>query len=86
MPIHRVTKPSPGAKAGPKVRGKTRSTPRARGRRAAKKKSNEAALRAARVARGKRLIEDPNYPSPAVIQSVARLLARNAEIADDNYL
>ena len=66
-------------------------TPPADPRRVAKSKSTparaaQAAVRAAKVARAKRLIEDPDYPPPQVIQSVARLLARNAKIAEDSSL
>lgn len=91
MPIHRETKPSAGPNAGSEVRGKPRATPRAIPRGAAKSKGTpasaaQAAVRAAKVARAKRLIEDPNYPPPQVIQSVAQLLARNAKIAEDPSL
>ena len=91
MPIHRVTKPSSRPIAEPKVRKKKRSTSRARARHVGKKKSSpvsepQPAVRAAKVARGKRLVQDPDYPPPQVVQSVARLLARNSEILGDTYL
>ena len=43
-------------------------------------------VRAAKVARAKALIQDPNYPPAEVIQTVARLLARNSKIVDNTYL
>ena len=89
MPIHRVTKPSSGPIAEPNVRKQKRAASRARD--GGKKKSSPVrephpAVRAAKVARGKRLVQDPDYPPPQVVQSVARLLARNSEILGDTYL
>ena len=84
MPIHRVTKPRVRSEAGSKVRGKPRARPARR--KPTPASAAQAAIRAAKVARAKRLIEDPDYPPPQVIQSVARLLARNAKIAEDPYL
>jgi hypothetical protein len=37
---------------------------------------DEQGIRADKVARGKGMVRDPNYPSPKVIQSVAKVLAR----------
>jgi hypothetical protein len=34
------------------------------------------AVRPEKIARGKELLHDPEYPSPRVVQSVARILAR----------
>ncbi len=34
-------------------------------------------VRAEKVALGKRLVADPNFPSRAVLEKIARLLARN---------
>jgi hypothetical protein len=38
-----------------------------------------ASVRPEKIARAKRLVEDPSYPSPEVIDSVAGLLAKHLE-------
>ncbi|HEU0009880.1 MAG TPA: hypothetical protein VFT34_08700 [Verrucomicrobiae bacterium] len=40
------------------------------------------AVRKAKVARARRLLADPNYPSPKVLDSVARLLAKHLRPGD----
>jgi len=40
------------------------------------------AVRKGKVARARRLIADPKYPSPKVLDSVARLLARHLRPRD----
>ena len=40
-------------------------------------------LRRKEVERAKKLVKDPNYPSPAVTKAVARLLAKNLQKLDD---
>jgi hypothetical protein len=53
----------------------TGKAPTARLQRAAPKEWQE--VRPAKVAQGKKLAQDPNYPSRAVVESVADLLARH---------
>lgn len=40
------------------------------------------AVRKGRVARARKLLDDPNYPPPKVLESVARLLAKHLRPGD----
>ena len=91
MTSNRVKKTGLGSKSVSGTCRTNRSTPprHARAEQAEAKPNGDApwaGVRAAKVARAKSLIQDPNYPSAEVIQTVARLLARNSKIGDNTYL